>query len=164
MPYHSTMTSAKRLAGAIMCAGALAGFFGADARAQGFPFGGAMPDVGAIDYDLALSAAWSPQRLRMTGLATQHLGRILWINCTQPSMAPIRACRLMVDGQIGEEFPLPPNVDLGQWMASRFGPKWPPGGFGGFSGPGSGPDGAMEVRGQWRMGSWMAKGRFRYWR
>lgn len=158
MPYCPVMMALHRLAGAIAISVALAWATAPDAHAQAWPHGGAMPDVGAMDYDLVLTAATSPRQLRMTGFATQRHGRIFWINCTQPKMIPVRACRLMIDGAIGEDFPLPPHVDLARWMTSRLGPRWPPSGYGGS------PDGAMEARGQWRMGAWLAKGRFRYWR
>ncbi len=158
MSYCRVMTIISRLAGAIAISLAVACATADHARAQALPFGGVMPDTGAMDYDLVLTTATSPRQLRMTGFATQRHSRIFWINCTQPKMIPVRTCRLMIDGEIGENFPLPPDVDLGRWMTSRLGPRWPPGGYG------SGPDGAMETRGQWRMGAWMAKGRFRYWR
>ena len=134
-------------------------------RAQSWPdFGGmpkfgGMPDVGAMSYDIAMTQAWSAQGLRMTGYASSRGGVIRWINCMQSRAAPYRVCNLMVNGETGGEFPLPPNVNLRRWLDARTGMTRPYGGPGRF-----GSSGAMETSGQWRWGEWNAKGRFRYWR
>lgn len=129
------------------------------ATAQTWPYGYALPNLGAMAYDLILTRDWRQPGLRISGFTSSQGGAVRWINCAQRQDQPVRVCRLMVNGKTSGEFPLPPNVDLRRWMSSwlRLGlPNILP-----FDG---GPAGTMETSGEWRWGQWTARGTFRYWR
>ncbi len=141
----------------------LSGLSPATSRAQAWPYGGMMPSIGAMSYDIALTSArgWSRRKpgLRMTGYASSRDGMVRWVHCLQSRTSRYRICQLMISGKVSSHFPLPPNVDLVKWLSSRLGLGQPYG----LSHDGM-PSGHMETSGEGRWGSWNAKGRFRYWR
>ena len=142
------------------------------AFAQSFPSGSWLPNRGTVSYDMSLTQAWSPMRMRMIGSITVSSRFVRQRHCVQKFSTPIMTCQTIVNGMPGEIHPMPVPPPRGAVGGNAFNWRPPMSGYmmapvPGFIAPpfnfsNGAPGSNFEMSGRWSWGDWNVSGWFRY--